>query len=173
MSEAGVPSNLDEAQQAYEEFLEYKGNRYLTESYLEEGMSEKEARAEVQDPRYLRICLEFLGLEYILKDRWATEGLLNAILQEDSGVLRSLYFYAKKRNPRRKPGPKRDPRTGKYKQESVAELRGQGNTLGQIAKKLYRDPNKAKLVAAHLSQFRRKGAVRSVPVEATPSETPA
>src|ERR1700722_15699209 len=71
------------AEEATQDFLNYDGDDYLTRAFLEDGQSEDEARREVQDPSFLRLCLEFGGLEYLLKDRWATKGLVAALTNRD------------------------------------------------------------------------------------------
>jgi hypothetical protein len=148
------------AAEAYEDFLRYDGDEYFTRGFVEDGQSEEEARLEVQDPRFIQLCLEFGGLEYILKDRWATKGLLDAILRPDKGVLASLQAYATERLAagavRGKPGPKPDPATGKYKYDQIVELRQQGYRSGQIALKVYGDPKKANRVLATLSRLRKR-----------------
>ena len=50
------------AEEAYQEFLNYNGEDYLIRAFLEDGQSEEEARREVQNPSFLRMCLEFGGL---------------------------------------------------------------------------------------------------------------
>jgi uncharacterized Zn finger protein (UPF0148 family) len=152
------------AEEAKQNFLNYDGEDYLTRAFLEDGQSEDDARREVQDPSFLRLCLEFGGLEYLLKDRWATRGLVTALTNRDAGVLKSLEAYVSRRAESEateapvhaKPGPKSDPATGKYKYEIAAELREQGHTLGQIALRLYENPKQANRVAALLSRRRAK-----------------
>jgi hypothetical protein len=147
------------AQQAYEDFLNYDGDDYLSQP-SEDGQSIEEAHQEVQDPRFIRLCLELGGLEYILKDRWATKGLLDAILRSDEGVLAALQAYASKLVAegavRAKPGPKPDPSSGKYKRDLIVELRAEGRTHGDIALKVYGDPKLANRVAATLSNNRKR-----------------
>jgi hypothetical protein len=156
------------AAEAHQDFLNYDGEDYLVRAFLEDGQSEDEARREVQDPSFLRLCLEFGGLEHLLKDRWATKGLVAALVNRDPGVLESLNAYVSKRTKpaaqpgaaevpsRAKPGPKPDSSSGKYKYEYAAELREQGRTLGQIARELYEDPKHGNRVAALLSRGRTK-----------------
>ncbi len=152
------------AEEANQDFKDYDGDDYLTRVFLEDGQSEEEARREVEDPSFLRLCLEFGGLEYLLKDRWATKGLVVALTNRDQGVLESLSEYVSRRTKsssqpnaveipaRAKPGPKPNPATGKYKHEYVAELREQNLTLGEIALRVYGDPKHANRVAALLSR---------------------
>lgn len=108
--------------------------------------------------------MEWGGLEYLLKDRWATKGLVTALINRDAGVLASLEAYVSHRidSPATevpvpaKPGPKPDPGTGKYKQQYVRELREQKLSLGQIAVRVYGDSKHANRVAALLSPRRTK-----------------
>lgn len=157
------------AEATYRDFLDYDGEDYLIRTFLEDGQSEEDAHREVQNPSFLRLCLEFGGLEVVLKDRWATKGLLEALTNRDPGVLESLRGYVSRRIPtpaeplnavgvpaHAKPGPKPDSSSGKYKHEYAAELREQGRTLGQIARELYDDPKHANRVAALLSRRRTK-----------------
>ena len=160
-----------EVEKAEERFLSYEGNSYLTDSLMEDGLTLEEAKAEVQDPRFLRLCLEWTGLEYILKDRWATQALMKAILERHEGVLYSLYLYAERQNPfpssmasktnsvtkaTGRPGPKPDPETGKYKTQMALELQQQGLSLSEIAFRMYGDREKANNVSALLSQLRKQ-----------------
>ena len=131
---------------------ELPGEDCLTAELLGEGLTREQARAEMQDPRMLRLILDVGGgLEDILNDRNATEGLRLGILAKDPVILYGLYYYAKARKPKGKRGPKPDPRFRAYKFEVAKSLRAQGLTLGQIARKMYGDPKQAKLVAALLS----------------------
>jgi hypothetical protein len=151
-----------------EAFLEYEGDDYLIRAFIDDGDSEEQARKEVQDPRFLRLCLEFGGLEYLLKDRWATRGLLDALHNHDRGVLESLVAYVSRRAPppaaraskkraRGKPGPKPDSFTKKYLQERAVGLRAQGLSLSQISERLYEgDPGHANRVTALLSVYAKK-----------------
>ena len=147
-----------EAEEAHQEFLRYEGDSYLVDGWLRDraelGWTEERARAEVQDPASLASYLNFGMLDCILKDRWATEGLCNALIERDTRVLRGLYEYAKKRKPKGRPGPK--PKGGKYVYECVYELRMKGLTFGKIATKLWDDPSKANLAAAHYTQAKDK-----------------
>lgn len=150
--------HLREAEEAHQRFLDYEGDEYLSQPYLD-GQTVEEARREAQDPRFIRMCLEVGGLEYLLKDKWATKGLLDAILKRDPGVLFSLHLYASERatttpatRTRKKPGPKRDHASGKFKYEQIADLHKKGRTSGQIALQVYGDAKLANRVLAHLSQ---------------------
>ena len=156
-----------ELEKAEERFLSYEGDSYLTDSWMGGGLTLEEAQAEVQDPRFLRLCREWTGLEYILKDRWATQALMKAILERHEGVLYSLYLYAERQNPfpssmasktnratkaTGRPGPKPDPETGKHKTQMALELQQQGLSLSEIAFQMYGDREKGNRVAALLSQ---------------------
>lgn len=122
------------------------------------GFSREEARARVADHRYVMLTLEFGGLWIILKDRWATRTLCDALLYGNEEMFWSLYNYASKRRPAKKPGPKPRSETGKFKGELIAELRAKGKTLGQIALLVYHDAKEAPLVAANLAQWKKKQA---------------
>jgi hypothetical protein len=149
------------AEEAAKDFLDYDGDEYLSRPFFD-GETVEDARRAAQDRRFLRICIELDGLEHILKDKWASKGLLDALLKNDPGVLFSLRVYASERlamNPparkRQKPGPKRDPKTRKYKHEVIAELDKQGLKSGQIARQVYGNPKLGNRVLAHLSRLRR------------------
>jgi hypothetical protein len=127
----------------------------LTQAWMDDGLSREEAVKRVQDPIFSALCLEAVGLEAVLNDDAATEGLRKALLAHDPHVLHGLYSYAKKHKPKGKPGPKPD-RTGKYKMDVVASLRAQGKTEGQIAKAVYGDAQHGKRVSALLARHRKR-----------------
>src|SRR4051812_36294824 len=123
-------------------------------------LSPERAIALAQDP--LTLCLALVlrgvGLQAILADRHATAGLKRCLIENNSSVRRALATYASQNKPKGKPGPR--PKDGKYLQEAIVGLDQQGMTDTQIAIAVYNDPDKRNLVAAHLTQARKRRARR-------------
>ncbi len=166
--EGDCPECLRREEALIEEALntEPPGDDHLTLQLEAEGLTPEQARAEIQDPRTLRLMLEFGGLENILNDRNATEGLRLGILARDPAILYGLYYYAKARKPKGKRGPKPDPQSGQYKWEQAMSLRAQGHTYGQVAMRMYDDPKQAKRAAALVST----GKAKAQPAKPRPAE---
>jgi hypothetical protein len=158
----------EECQADWEDFLKYDGHEYLLRVLVENGIPREEAIQEVQDDTAsLAWVIEFGGLERILKDTAAIEGLLNALLARDKHVLSALCAYANSRRPKKKPGPKPNAKGG-YLSEYAFRLHQEGLTYGRIAIKLWGDPKKRNHAAALVSQAKKK-AIREQGVRPTPA----
>ena len=157
---ARLEQMIDEQDAAYERFLEYKGDAYLTEGWMADGLSLEDAKAQVQDPRSLCVALELGPLEMILSDRWATAALQNAITSNNKPALYWLsHATAKwaKYKPKKKPGPQ--PKSGKHMYDRVYDLFVGGVSIAAIIKELFPNAPKGqdteKLIRAHLRAARK------------------
>jgi len=148
----------DQAAAEWQRIAEYEGDTYLTQGWIDDGASVEQAMAEAQDPAFLCLCLDLGGLAPILADRHATAGLKRALIGCDAAVLSVLGRYVKRATPRRRPGPR--PREGRFLRDMVGELRGQGLTYGQIARRIWGDPAKRNLASAHYRQYQRAAGSR-------------
>lgn len=113
-----------EAAEERRRFQEYQGDTYLTDSWIEYGVSRKEAIEQVQNPGSLCWTLQVGQLEYILADRWASQALRRELMAGNKSILESLLIGAqtlKKSSGRGKRGPR--PKNGKYIYEIVRQLR--------------------------------------------------
>ena len=152
MEEEAERAAVDAAEE-HRRFEAYQGDTYLTDSWMEDGLTAPEAIAKVQNTQGLCWMLEFGGLEKILADRWATQALRRELMAGNKAILECLLAGAKalkKSRAKRKRGPR--PKTGKYVYEKVYALREQGLSFGQIARRLWKDPKKDRLAAAHYHQ---------------------
>ena len=123
-----------EAQDARDELIAYDDEEYLFSAWIGAGVSFEEAEAQVRDPAFLILCISALGLEVILKDWRATEGLFDALVKRDPEVMFALLEYVEVHRPKRKRGPKPKGKGGKYLKDQAAELKAQGKTGGQITR---------------------------------------
>ena len=92
---------IPEDHKFYQRLADYEGDSYLTEDLIEGGLPEDEAKAEVQSKSTVLNYLDFGGLEYLLKDRYATEALARFLIDRDRDVLLRLNDYAQDRKPRK------------------------------------------------------------------------
>ena len=160
---AEIATHEKEIEREREAFLSYEGDTYLSDLFADEHTSTEEARELVQQPNVLCFWLapqdektQGLELAKILKDKYATQALCEAIVQRDEKVLRALSHYTKRMRPKGKPGPKPKKGSKEHIQDQVAKLKLRGLTHGQIALKLWGDSNKASLARAHYSHWREK-----------------
>jgi hypothetical protein len=151
-------------------FEEYQGDTYLTDSWIEYGVTPEEAIAQVQNPQSLCWMLESGQLEYILADRWATQALRRELMAGNRALLECLLIGTKRlknSRGRRKRGPR--PKNGMYAYEQVRQLRDERHmTFGQIARKVWKDPKKDRLAAAHYRQAIRKTLPPRAAIDRTP-----
>lgn len=148
--------DLEQSEHEAPDFLTYEGSDYLTDAWEESGLTWEDAVAKVKDPYFLGFVLDFIGLEPILKDDHAVEGLLNALVKGDPHVLLALARYAQNRKPRRRRGPKVDAATGKFRTERALEMRKLGWSFGKIATQLYGDPKHRNRASALVTQAKRR-----------------
>ena len=153
-TEGDLQDLIEAAQEARREFETYDGDEYLLEGWVDDNTSRNDAIADLSDPATLSLILGWNGLEYILADKHATAGLKTLLIQRHPSILANLAEYAHRVKPKGKPGPR--PKEGKHIYEKIIELDAQGLSNGQIAKIIYKTSAKANLVAAHLTQARKK-----------------
>ena len=169
---AALDAGDAQAEEEQQGFREYRGDTYLVDGWVAGGDSFEKAIERVRDPHFLVFWLGSFGkqahpgdvrLAQILKDRYATETLCEAVTNRDRNVLRALVDYAKRITPRLKPGPKPQKDTGEYIQDQVGELKlsRPDLTSGQIALKLTSDPNQDALMRAHWSNYQDRAAAKT------------
>lgn len=120
--------SLAEHLERLQEVRDYQGETFLVDSFMADGLSREEAITEVESP----LCLEFfLGTVYVDKDRYLAAALGKALLRRDPLIVKA---QARLDKPPGQRGPKRNPKTGKFKYEQVTELTADGKKDAQIAK---------------------------------------
>jgi len=136
---------------------------YFVGALVDQGVPLEEAVRVIEDRVTLFIVLHVpeLGLEAILADSHAAGALRRLLTQADPNIWRALGEYVAMKKPRRKPGPR--PKEGRHYEDLYAELKAAGLSYGQIAKKVRGDPSKRNLVAAALSQRKKKQSARRGP----------
>jgi hypothetical protein len=138
----------------YCEIAEYKGDAYWAEHLRDECGSPEKAIRKAKSRAFLEATIKAHGLEAILVDKHATEGLKEALFDYDQAILKALRerFEPEKRRPGRRPTE-----NGLFRYEIIAKYDADGLSNREIAKKVYKDPTKDNLVAAHLAQVRPRG----------------
>jgi len=149
----------EDSRKAIERFKSYRDGRWLVDSVMaEDGLSEEQAIAEVQEPVFIGIQLFFDRLDRILADRWATEALRQLLIEDHRATLESVNdflsqeFKSKKVTRR---GPKAS--RGDYKEREILRLKRAGKTNSEIAKILGTKPT---IVAAAYNNITNKIARR-------------
>ena len=169
-----------QAEKEQQGFREYKGDTYLVDGWVADGDSFKQAIQRVQDPQFLAFWLGSFGkqahpgdvrLAQILKDRYATQALCEAVTNRDRSVLRALVAYAKQITPRLKPGPQPQEDTGEYRQDTVAKFKQSRPDLssGGVALRLTGDPSQASNIRAAWSNYQKRAAAKK---QASPPKKP-
>ncbi len=121
---------------------DYRGDTFLVDSYMADGLSREAAVAEVESPFSMEF---FIGTPYVHKDRYLAAALGRALLHRDPLIVKA---QADRNRPLNRPGTKANPETGKFKYEQVADLTAAGKTDSQIAKEVFGNPNKSSSVTA-------------------------
>lgn len=148
-----------DSKEAIARFKSYHDGRWLVDSIMaEDGLSEEQAIAEVQEPVFIGIQLFFDRLDRILADRFATEALRQLLIEDHRATLESVNDFLSqefKSKKGTKPGPKA--KRGDYKEREILRLKRSGKTNGEIAKILGTKPT---IVAAAYNNITNKVARR-------------
>jgi hypothetical protein len=133
---------------------------YFVGVWTAEGIDRRKAIKVVQDPFTINLILisKPFGLEAILLDTYAIEGLRKCLVGGKRLVWDALGQYVGLWKPDLKPGPK--PKGGKYQEEIASEWRAKGLTNGQISLKMFGTAAKRNVVSAMVSQRKKKLAAR-------------
>jgi hypothetical protein len=150
----------EESAEAIESFISYRGGRWLVDNWMEDGISEAEAIAQVQSPSYIRTQLFFGSLSTILADHWATEALRQLLIKRDKLTLEELSRCVDNLlNPQKV--TKRGPRAkdGLHREQEVLRLWRAGKKNSEIAELMKTDYNTA---TAALTNITNKIAKRQL-----------
>jgi hypothetical protein len=145
----------EDSRKAIERFKSYRDGRWLVDSVMaEDGLSEDQAIAEVQEPVFIGVQLFFDRLDRILADRVATEALRQLLIEDHRATLESVRDFLSQEFKSKK-GAKRGPKAkrGEYKERETLRLKRAGKTNGQIAKTL---GTKKTIVAAAYNNITNK-----------------
>jgi hypothetical protein len=155
---AGRSLNFGEFEQLqHEQLANYDGDSYIVDQLVDAGYDHERAEADVQDPEFLKFCLEHDGIKEILADRLACLGLKKALLDGRRDVIEKLIAEVQWLRVARKRGPVGKMKDGKYLYQQVVELRNQGLSWGKIALQLWGDSSLASRAKAHYNQAKKKG----------------
>jgi len=153
--ESQIAEAMDQEEKERATLRAYTGDQYLTDSWLEDGLSLDAAREIVEDPTYIGNAIEFGLLESVLADKFATAVLRRCLLDRKPRILDALARYVHLKKIRKKAG--RKPKGPEPIYVTVYNLRKSGLTFGQIAQRIYRKPSKRNLAAAHYQRAISRG----------------
>jgi hypothetical protein len=153
--ESQIAEAMDQEEKDLATLRAYTGDQFLTDSWLEDGLSIDAAKAIVEDPTYIGNFIEFGLLESVLADKFATAVLRNCLLDRKPRILEALGRYVHLKKIRKKAG--RKPKGPEPIYVTVYNLRKSGLTFGRIAQRMWGTASKGNLASAHYQRAIKLG----------------